>query len=129
MLGDDHFLVYDNGQNRNESAASEWVFDPVSRTAELQWAWTEPGWSEPFLGDIDDLGNDRVLITQATFFGPSQVIEVDRASDQIASRLSFDNGGLTYRAERYDACELFSDATACGELGARHALFEATLTP
>jgi len=129
VLGDDHFLVYDNGQNRNESAASEWIFDAVSRTAELQWAWTEPGWSEPFLGDIDDLGNDRVLITQATFFGPSQVIEVDRASGQIASRLSFDNGGLTYRAERYDACELFSDATACGELGARHALFEATLTP
>ncbi len=116
VLADNHLLVYDNGQFQPNSAAQEWLIDPVAMTAQLLWEWTEPGWSEWYLGDIDDLGNDRVLITEA----PGPVVEVDKATGAIASRMSLNNGGSTYRAERYDGCDFFTSVKDCEEIAVRY---------
>jgi len=123
VIGDNHLLVYDNGQFQPNSAAEEWIIDPDAMTAQLIWSWTEPGWSEWYLGDIDDLGNDRVLLTEA----PGPVVEVDRATGQVASRMTFNNGGSTYRAERYDGCDFFTSVKECEDLAVRYAEVEALL--
>ncbi len=129
ILGDDHLLVYDNGRNRGFSTAQEWTIDPVTRTATQLWLWQEPGWDEAVLGDIDLLPDDRVLITAATFIGTSEIVEVDRATGDVASRIRLDSGGYTYRSERYSGCDLFSDTTVCDTLAARHEEVSTLLTP
>jgi len=86
VLGPNHLLVYDNGQDRERSEAQEWTIDPVTRTATRHWSWTEAGWNEPFLGDIDLLEGDRVFLTIATFFGNSELVEVDRGRPGILRR-------------------------------------------
>ncbi len=122
-------LVYDNGQDRPRSSASEWVVDPLARTAQQIWYWSEPGWQEDYIGDIDWLPNDRVLITEATQMGESQIVEVDRATGLVASRATMADGGYTYRAERYDGCAMFTSAKACPTLAARHAEVAPLLAP
>jgi hypothetical protein len=113
----DRFLVYDNGQVRQESRASEWRIDPDTLTAQRTWNWTEPGWYEPFVGDIDDLGNGRLLVTQATNGCETagvRITEVDRASGRVASRMRFplpSHG--SYRAQRYEGCALLPNARSC----------------
>ncbi|MEQ1571371.1 MAG: hypothetical protein ABMA64_37430, partial [Myxococcota bacterium] len=109
----DRLLVYDNAQDRDGSSVSEWRIDPATRTATRLWLWEEPGWQLDYLGDVDALPGGRVLVTQATTFGPAQIVEVDRASGRVASRLSFDDRGYTYRAERIDGCDLFTSVSAC----------------
>jgi hypothetical protein len=113
----DTLLVYDNGMLREESRASEWEIDADTLTARRTWNWTEAGWYEPFVGDIDDLGNGRVLVTQATNGCATdyvRITEVDRATGRVAARLTFpepSDGG--YRAERYDGCALLPNARSC----------------
>jgi hypothetical protein len=85
-------------------------------TAQRLWSWTEPGWSQWFLGDIDDLGNDRVLITQA----PGAIVEVDRITGGVASRMELRVDGDTYRAERYDGCAFFTSVKDCADLAVRY---------
>jgi hypothetical protein len=114
------FLVYDNGQDRPRSSASEWNIDPLARTAQRTWYWTEPGWKEDFLGDIDYLPNNRILVTEASQTGVSDIVEVDRATGLVASRASLAAGGFTYRAQRYDGCELFTSVAACDAIAARY---------
>ena len=128
VLSPNHLLVYDNGQDRDSSQAQEWTIDPVSKTATREWMWTEAGWSEPFLGDIDLLDGDRVFLTMATFFGNSELVEVDRATGGVASRMEL-LGGYTYRAERYLGCDLFHDIDACEDLATRHEAVASLLTP
>ncbi len=123
----DKLLVYDNGQDRSNSAAQEWQIDPVTRTATLLWSWTENSWKEDFLGDIDYLPNDRVLITQATMFGTGEIVEVERSSGSVVSRMALGNGAMTYRSERYDGCDFFHSTKECDSLAARHAELEALL--
>ncbi len=123
-----HLLVYDNGQGRNESAATEWAIDPDAMTAQRLWRWTEPGFNQPFLGDIDLIGNDRYLVTDAGFFG-AQLIEVDRPTGEVASRMTFTGGGITYRSERYAGCDLFDSVLHCDDLATRFAEVEALLAP
>jgi hypothetical protein len=124
VLERDLFLVYDNGQDRAFSQVTQLRVDAEAKTATVEWQWTEPGWKESTLGDVDDLGNGRVLVTQAhpecwsdSPGDRSAIVEVDRATGLVASRLEFpDPGHVTYRAERYDGCALFGNLTACPEL-------------
>lgn len=118
----DRFLLYDNGQDRGYSQAVEWEIDGIDHTAQRSWAWSEPGWSEAFLGDVDYLKGGRVLITEARFgslFGQSEIVEVDRDTGRVASRMSFSANEGAYRAERYGGCEMFRSARHCPELAQR----------
>jgi hypothetical protein len=127
VLGRDVLLVYDNGADRAFSQVTELAIDAAARTVSVGWQWWEPGWHEGTLGDVDDLGNGRVLVTQAhpECWSPggserSAIVEVDRASGLVASRLAFpDPDDVTYRAERYDGCALFGSVAACPPLGDR----------
>lgn len=114
-------LVYDNGETRGQSALQEWSVDPATMTVQRHWQWTEPGFYEPFLGDIDHIANDRYLATAATMFGVSELIEVDRPTGLVASRMSLDAGGATYRSERYDGCTFFDSVRYCDDVAERHA--------
>jgi hypothetical protein len=116
VLGDDHLLVYDNGIDTPNSKAEEWLIDGDTKTAQLLWTWTQAQWLQWYLGDIDDLGNDRVLITKA----PGPIIEVDKATGIEASRLTLADGGVTYRSERYDGCAFFTSVKECADLAARY---------
>ncbi len=127
-LGGDAFLIYDNGQLRQQSSLSEWRIDGATKTAQRTFYWTEDGWNEPFLGDADDLGNGRALITQADVGCPdpkeaflhSRITEVDRATGRVASRMTFPEAtDGTYRSQRIDGCALFSSAEACPAVAER----------
>ena len=114
----DTLLVYDNGRNRVESRASEWHIDGTTKTATRLWNWTEPGWFESILGDIDWLDNDRVLVTQASLFSP-EIVEVDRATGQVASRFTVASSAM-YRAHRYNGCDFFSSVDECDATAERY---------
>ena len=111
--------------------------DADAKVVTVDWMWSEPGWQEDTLGDIDDLGNGRVLITEAhpDCWSPqnglnSNIVEVDQATGEVASRLTFPNADhTTYRAERYDGCTLFASTTHCPDLAARAAALDSVLTP
>ncbi len=115
VLGDDHLLVYDNGLYETSSHAQEWVVDADAMTVQRLWSWTEPGWSQWYLGDIDDLGNGRVLITKA----PGPLVEVDKATGIVASRMELPIGD-TYRSERLMGCDLFTAVKECPDLALRY---------
>ena len=121
-------LVYDNGRYfRGYSRATEWILDPALGQATQTWAWTEPDWFEPGLGDIDELSADRVSITQAhgeLWSGSpgdlSAVIEVDRPTGEVVWRHQFlDIEDTSYRSERFDGCEIFPQAEFCPHVAAR----------
>ncbi len=120
VVGEREFLLYDNGWGRGESSAAAWRVDPDGRTATRTWTWTEPGWWQEYLGDIDDLGGGRVLITVASDWDVAELVEVDRPTGRVASRMTFADGGYTYRSDRYPGCDLFDAVRACPELAARH---------
>ncbi|MCB9684604.1 MAG: aryl-sulfate sulfotransferase [Alphaproteobacteria bacterium] len=126
---DRHFLVYDNGYDRGHSEAQFWFIDPSTMTAQRLWRWQEAGWFERYMGDIDDLGNNRVLITEASESNRADIVEVDRTTGNVASRMSFANGGYTYRSDRYDGCAFFDSAKDCDALATRSAALDALLTP
>jgi hypothetical protein len=127
VVGDDALLVYDNGRALDYSQITEWSLDPATRTAQRTFQWSEPDWYETTLGDVDDLGNGRILVTQAhpecwtsNQGDVSEIVEVDRATGAVASRLRFPTSShTTYRAERYDGCAIMSNTRACPELAAQ----------
>lgn len=108
-----NFLIYDNGQTRRQSYAGEWRIDGETKTATRLWEWTESGWHEDYMGDIDYLGDDRIFVTSATEWGIAELMDVHLATGVVGSRMTFSNGGFTYRAERYDGCAFFHHAGAC----------------
>jgi len=120
VIGDDVLLVYDNGQNRRESQITELTVDAVNRRVTVEWQWTD-GWFEDTLGDVDDLGNGRVLVTQAhpECWSPSRgarsrILEVDRATGQVASEVAFRSAQhTTYRSQRYEGCEFLPGTRFC----------------
>lgn len=59
----DRLLLYDNGA-RPTSRAVEYALDVEAGTIAETWSWTEDGWSELGWGDVDYLGDDRVVITR-----------------------------------------------------------------
>lgn len=118
-------LLYDNGVYRNPrmTRAVEYELDPTTHTAKLLWEWSE-GWYEPIWGDIDLLPRDHVLVTKAhcapcggASEGTTELIEIDRATNEVVWRLGFDDSRYTgYRAERIDGCDVFANARYCPEL-------------
>jgi hypothetical protein len=70
-----------------------------------------------------------VLVTEASSFGVADIVEVDRATGGVASRMTFDDGGYTYRADRYEGCDLFTSTRACDTLKARYDEVSALLVP
>lgn len=124
-------LLYDNGRDRGASQVVEWDLDVDALVATRRWAWTEPGWFSEIWGDVDALGNERVLVTQAnrcTSPVPTQIVEVDRATGAVASRITFPARAGTYRSERYDGCELFANARFCPAVAERRAALDAFFT-
>lgn len=113
-------VVYDNGRERLQSSASEWILDVDARTATRSFMWTEPGWYEFILGDVDDLGDGRLLVTQArkTCDEPATSVEVVRETGEVAVRTTFPDGSV-YRSERIDGCRLFGSARDCPATAAR----------
>ncbi|MCA9490173.1 MAG: hypothetical protein KC621_09620, partial [Myxococcales bacterium] len=120
----DVLWVYDNGTNRLHSRAEKWRIDGVNQIATREWMWTEQGWFEPILGDIDILANgDRALITQATIgccFHPTDFVEVELSSGRVASRMSMPADAMVgYRSQRYDGCDMFANIGLCAPLQQR----------
>lgn len=121
-LIDDRLLVYDNGRTfRDHSRAAEYRLDLASGTATQTWTWTEPGWWEGALGDIDELSAQRVLITQAHPECWSNVPgdrsaswEVHRPTGEVVWRHTFGHIlDTSYRSERFDGCDAFPQARLC----------------
>ena len=126
-FADNRLLVYDNGRYfRGYSRAVEYELDVASGRATMLWEWTEPGWWEGGLGDIDWLAEGRVLITKAhadCWSGnPGDVsasIEVDQATNEVVWRHQFiDPQDATYRSERFDGCDIFPQAKFCPAVAA-----------
>ncbi|MCA9488908.1 MAG: hypothetical protein KC621_03275 [Myxococcales bacterium] len=121
ILGDDRILVYDNGQFRESSQITDLSIDGVNKRVTVNWQWTD-GWYEDTLGDVDDLGNGRVLVDQAhpkcwsraPAGAKTKVLEIDQATGQVASMLEMPTDrDASYRAQRYDGCELFPGTRFC----------------
>ncbi len=119
-------LLYDNGNDRPGgipySRILELEVDQLARTARISWQWTEDDWFEPLWGDVDQLENGNVFITRGhcLFCTPgqvSQLLEVDRVTEEVVWRLAFDSevDGI-YRAERIDGCALFDNSAYCEDL-------------
>jgi len=121
-LNGDTLLVYDNGTPTKGSRIVAYTLDIDARTAWESWSWTEEDWAEPIWGDVDDLGNDHLLITRGHCDGcagvntesRSEILELDRATEDVVWRVRFPHfdDGL-YRAERIDGCALFANEKYC----------------
>jgi hypothetical protein len=118
----DQLLIYDNGRypDRQFSRAMGLTVHPEAGTATVDWVYTEPDWFETAMGDIDDLGDGRVLVHMAhvecwgLFPDQTTVIELDVASGEVVWRLVFDDPMVaSYRAERIDACDAMPHMRYC----------------
>ena len=109
-----------------QGRVSEYQLDLDTREATLLWSWTEPGWYEPVIGDADYLPNGNVLVTRGHVWcyeftpGHSALIELEPGTDRVVWRLDYDtqSNGI-FRSERYDGCEIFSNAKYCPAVAAR----------
>ena len=123
----DRMLVYDNGDGRGYSRASEYQIDEATMTATLLWTWTEPDWYETTLGDVDWMPDDRVLIGMghAECFSSNRgdyttIAEIDPASGtKLWEARQTDQDAMAYRADWADPCALFHNAKYCDPLADR----------
>lgn len=127
---DGRVLLYDNGQGRpggSYSRVAEYHLDLVNREATLLWAWTEPGWYDPIVGDADYLDNGHVLITKGhsiEWSGAGDVSELVELAppDEVVWRLTWSSPAfITFRAQRIDGCESFPNARYCDAVARRYA--------
>lgn len=120
---DGRVLVYDNGSGRpggSYSRVAEYQLDLQADDATLLWSWTEPGWSDPIIGDADYLPNGNVLVTQGyakclfqTNNDVSEVVELT-PPDTVVWRLTWPSDShAVYRSQRYDGCAVFGNARYC----------------
>ncbi|MEQ1570443.1 MAG: aryl-sulfate sulfotransferase [Myxococcota bacterium] len=121
---DDRVLVYDNGQDDNQTRVVEYQLDLDAHVAVQLWEWTEPGWYHPILGDADYLPGGNVLVTQGnscfTLFGPeSSIVELAPPATEVWRMWWPGNNFSSYRAERYDGCEVFGNARYCPAIADR----------
>jgi len=123
----DRILLHDNGYLRPGSRTTrivEMAIDEGARTAEVLWAYTEPGWYEPIWGDVDWLANGNVLYTRAHCAkcvpedpSTTQIAELDPDALTVVWRLVFeDPHDAGYRAERIDGCAIFGNERYCAAL-------------
>lgn len=136
---DGRVLLYDNGQGRpgtDFSRVAELQLDTDAMTATLLWTWDDGGFYNPVVGDADWLPNGNVLVTKGFVLcwtpdslDVSQVVEVDRQTGDVIWRQSWPSRSLaTFRAERYDGCDLFANnARYCPAAATRLAELEAGL--
>ncbi|MEM6927265.1 MAG: hypothetical protein AAF602_10065 [Myxococcota bacterium] len=118
----DRFWLYDNGRSREFSSADLWQIDGDARVARRLHHWTEAGWHDRELGDIDVLSEDRIFLTQGRIGGEkenTELVEVDLPTGRVASRQRFLENGRGYRAERLDGCDLFDRVDNCPALQER----------
>jgi hypothetical protein len=110
-------LVYDNGRDRLQSSATEWVIDVESHTVQRTFTWTEPDWYEFILGDVEELEGGRIHVTQArlTCGEITTSVEVVRETGAVAVQNTFPDGAI-YRSERIDGCRLFPAARDCPDV-------------
>ena len=113
-------LFYDNGDEATGSSIQKVGLDETAMTAKTIRSWTEPGWSEPRLGGIQELGTSWLIGAGrgqgSTSDRPSQIVEVDGA-DEVVWRLELEPRTVSlYRARRVDACALFHHAGMCPTL-------------
>lgn len=119
------FLMYDNGVERGASRVVEFAIDADTKVAQRLWQWEGDGWFEDSLGDADWLPDGDVLVTRAhpecwSDGDPSAIIAFDPVSGDEHWRMSFlDRRDATYRSQRLDGCELFSNVGQCVELEPR----------
>jgi hypothetical protein len=93
----------------------------------VNWQWTEPNWWEGTLGDVDDLGNGRILVTEAhpecwseSPGDRSAIVEVERATGAVASRIELPGPEhAIYRSQRIEGCDVLARVAACPELADR----------
>lgn len=124
---DDRLLVYDNGWSRAYSRAVEYRLDPDRHLAVELWEWTEPGWFETTLGDVDYLPDDHVLVAagHAECFSSSPgdhttISEIVPATGEKVWELRYaDVELMAYRAEWVAGCALFDNVAACPALERR----------
>jgi len=118
----DQVLIYDNGRypDRDFSRAMGLRVDPGAGTATLEWSYSEPDWFENAMGDIDDLGDGRVLVHMAhvecwgLFSDQTTTIELDTATQEVVWRMVFDSPDVaSYRAERVDTCDAMPHVRYC----------------
>ena len=127
IRSDGHLLVYDNGYSRGYSQVVEYLMDPTEGTATVLWAWTEPGWYETSLGDVDWLDSGNVLITagHGECFSSSPgdhttLLEVDPIDGEKVWEMQYTaQTHMAYRAEPADACALFANAKYCSDVADR----------
>ncbi len=127
FLPDGRVLLYDNGVDQGSSRVLELQLDLVNATATKLWEWTEPGWYTPIIGDADYLDGGHVLVTKGvvsclTFWlsEHSAIIELDPATNQQVWRLELDDRGqAVFRSQRYDGCDIFSNAKHCPAVAER----------
>ena len=84
MLENGNFLLYDNGDLRQVpvSRALEFSVDPVARTYQEVWSWTDPG-VEMFSswgGSVDRLPNGNTLLTDVQ---GARIVEVNPAGEKV----------------------------------------------
>jgi hypothetical protein len=123
----DKLLIYDNGASRGYSRAVEYTLDEETMTATLNWDWTDFGWNYSWLGDIDYLPDDHILVTQAhqtCYWGPDGAVnhykEFDIGSGETVWRASFpDDDYFTYRSERGDVCDKMPLVKWCEDAAAK----------
>ena len=124
-IQDRSVLFFDNGAAPTTRAV-EYAIDSAAGTASQTWAWTEDGWRQWAWGDVDYLGEDRILVGKSHLDnwgedeGFTEVIEVQRADGSVPWRLTFsDVHDAIYSADRIGGCELFAEASRCPDVQAR----------
>ena len=114
-------ILHDNGTHdervraTNATRALALDVDPVARTAQIAFQWTEDGWFEPALGGVDPLPDGGYTIAMGHFTNNahrSALVDVT-ADGEVSWRAQFDDPMVTmYRSQRVDGCEAFPEAEA-----------------
>ncbi len=115
----DRLWVYDNGWDVKQSRALMYTLDTDTMTAELTFAYSEAGWSEPVWGDADELASGNVLIDMGHAWCKGgndshlgALAEIGVPDKEPIWRLDFlDKDDASYRAQRIDGCTMFGSNT------------------
>lgn len=112
--------MVDNGISSGRSRVLALDLDIPARTATIVWSWSESGWFDSTWGDVDVLSPERILVTRANreCDHSVQLVEVERSTGAVVSRLTIGDGTSAYRGQRIDGCELFSNTLYCESLDA-----------
>ena len=125
QAGDRLFLL-DNGRpSRGSSRAVEYRLDLEAHEATEVWSWTEPGWVEPYYGNVEPLPGGHILVAsghclQCEGSGGADrsafVVEVDPTTNDVRWRLDLVTAGTSlFRAQYVAPCDLFHHVGRCPE--------------